>query len=111
MATPQVQTEPTAGDILDAYDSGDKDRMAAALVIVEASYDGASWASFVNESYGFKPLFCPPKGIALTGRQLLVMLRRSAKDHPAHDDVPPTEAIPMGLAVTMMAIDAFPCEH
>jgi hypothetical protein len=51
--------------------------------------DGLGWANAELRHRNTSPLFCPPDRLALTGTQLIDILRRAIKDDPQIGKYPP----------------------
>jgi hypothetical protein len=106
-ATLEATAEPslaTANDVLRAYERGDPLTRKSIEDVLKAEEDGLSWANawWANRHHD-SVLYCPPKNLALTGPQVLDILRRGVTDDPK------LRKSAYGLAVLIALRRTFPC--
>jgi hypothetical protein len=62
------------------------------------------WANtFLEEHRKEPPLYCVPPKLALTGEQIIDMLRKEIKDKPREAD------LEVGLVMMLLLQEVFPC--
>jgi hypothetical protein len=84
----------------DRVDTAEKHHLAERLLDMQY---GMAWANAVVEAETGTHLYCPPQTSALTGEQLIDMLRESAAQNPRLND------ISFGLAILSTLRKTFPC--
>ena len=76
-----THAEPTVNQFLKDYESAAPNRRALLEHTVSSVENGIGWAnSFLRHVEKQRPIYCPPDDVALTGRQLLDMMRVAAKE-------------------------------
>jgi hypothetical protein len=99
-----ARAESTASILLQLYDSGDAETKRSAAYGVSMVETGTSWANtaIANERKE-QPIYCPPAKLALTGDQLIDIIRREVSDHPS------VGTAPFGLVMIKALEKLFPC--
>lgn len=94
----------TANQILKSYSQGDQSTRQIIEYQMSSFDDAYGWANAELKSRRKQePLYCPPDKMALTGNQLLDVLRREVKDRPKNGEFP----VAMTLLVALQHV--FPC--
>ena len=65
--------------------------------------DGVSWANALLRSNNDHQIYCQPKRLALTGSEIVLMVRKLVEDDPEKGKAP------LALAVLIALIRTFPC--
>lgn len=97
-----ANAEMRTSRFLALYDSSDlksKAELESSIELVEA---GLAWASLYSEKQGGVSLYCTPKKVALTGSQLISILRKGKEDRSGTD-------VPFGLELLLALKAVFPC--
>ena len=88
---------------LEDYDGADiAEKQHLAERLLDMQY-GMAWTNAVVEAEAETHLYCPPQTTALTGEQLVDMLRKNAALDPRLND------ISFGLAILSTLRKTFPC--
>jgi hypothetical protein len=100
-----AHAESDVNKFLRDYDAGnvvERHRMSDYLSSIET---GMSWVNvFLAEDRKERPLYCPPNTLALTGDELVDILRRALEGSPEEG------SRPLGLVLMTALQKAFPCQ-
>ncbi len=105
-ATPVLAAQPqfvSTDEMLAAYDHGDDNARQLILLGLTQTEGGMELANAELKARGQAPLYCPPPQLALTGEQILDMLRRYDGNHPEIGQSS------YAVAILRAAEDVFPC--
>lgn len=104
LACTGARAEQTVNELLKDYDSAQPAKRTIIEAIVSQTENGISWANVYLKVYrNEKPLSCPPANFALTGSQIIDMLRREAGVSPQ------IGVSPFGFAIMIVVVKTFPC--
>jgi hypothetical protein len=99
-----ARAEVDVGKLLDIYDhSGNSADKSDIVNMVRSIQIGMMWANAFLEMRNEKPLYCSPRKMALTGEQIIDMLRREVIDKPSQANNP------TGLVMMQTFQEVFPC--
>jgi hypothetical protein len=104
LATTSASAEADVASYFKNYARASDSTQSFYRTVLSSYENGMAWANATLQEQGSKPLYCPPEKVALTGDQLLDILRRFALDRP------PIQKYPFGLALLEALRDAFPCK-
>jgi len=100
-----AHAESDVNKFLRGYDAGtlaERHRMSDYLSSIEL---GMSWVNvLLAEDRKERPLYCPPNTLALTGEQLVDILRKELEGSPEEG------SRPLGLVLMTALQKAFPCQ-
>src|SRR5689334_1227968 len=69
--------ETTAGNLIKVFKTADPAQKEVVRQLVSSTEDGFSWANnYIEGVRKAEPLYCQPKGLVLTGDQLIDMIQR-----------------------------------
>ena len=88
---------------LQAYDSADSTNRKTWELIFGNTANGINWANTVLFFRKQEPLYCPPDDFALTGPQVIEMLRELATSKPI------LATVPYGFAILLALQGKYPC--
>jgi hypothetical protein len=89
--------------LLQNYDTSDVNRDDIKRILL-ATNNGFAWANADLKYRKREPLYCPPGKLALTGEQLIDILRRKVRHDPAFG----SEYVGLGLLFALQ--ETFPCD-
>ena len=100
-----ARAETDANTLLRSYDAASPtDKQNIAFAVSQLEY-GLAWANgYLKATRKEAPLYCAPPNMALTGEQILDILRRDVKKTPSNG------IIPYGLAILDALHAVFPCQ-
>jgi len=99
----KAQSENGA-DLLRIYDSGGPEVQKITEMGLTNFQEGLAWANiFLEKSRHENPFYCAPANLALTGQQIINILRRAIKEQPYLGKTP------FRLATFMALQTTFPC--
>lgn len=98
-----AMAEYSVQEALEAYDSANPNDRKAWEAILGNTQNGINWANSVLFYRKQEPLYCPPDNFALTGSQVIEMLREltTSKQKIA--------TVPYGFAVLLALQSRYPC--
>src|SRR5215468_4082828 len=88
---------------LQAYDSADSTNRKTWELIFGNTANGINWANTVLFFRKQEPLYCPPDDFALSGPQVIEMLRELATSKPK------LATVPYGFAILLALQGKYPC--
>jgi hypothetical protein len=96
--------EGTASFLIRNYDTGTLELRQLLEMKVADIQNGISWTNiYLNTVRNEAEIYCPPAKVALTGGQIMDMLRRAIEEHPE------IGSQPFGLAILIALKTTFPC--
>jgi len=98
-----AMAEYNVSEALEAYDSANPNDRKTWELIFGNTQNGINWANSVLFYRKQEPLYCPPDDFALTGTQVIEMLRELATSKPK------LATVPYGLAILLTLQSRYPC--
>jgi hypothetical protein len=99
-----AMAEMNVSDLLRLYDAGNAGERRLIAHSVSQMEDGMSWVnSYLKSHRKDGEVYCIPEKLALTGDQVIEMLRRKVKELPGLSD------IPYGGVMLTVLRETFPC--
>jgi hypothetical protein len=103
IAATQARAEADVSTFLKTYDAARPTQQQTLREYLLWNYNGMDWANSSITLRDNRPLYCIPGKLALTGEQLVDMLRREAQEHPT------LWTKPVGLVLLYALNTIFPC--
>lgn len=100
----QIQRDDDTDHFLAAYDTASPHGKRTLEAYIGGLEQGARTVQSAFLHRGTTPLWCPPNKLALTGPQLVEMVRTEVKQNPK------VEASPPIVALLATLIEVFPCD-
>jgi hypothetical protein len=98
-----AMAEYNVNDALEAYDSANPNDRKTWELVFGNTQNGINWANSVLFYRKQQPLYCPPDNFALTGPQVVEMLRELATSKPK------LATVPYGFAILLALQSRYPC--
>jgi hypothetical protein len=98
-----AMAEYNVNEALQAYDSANPNDRKTWELIFGNTQNGINWANSVLFYRKQQPLYCPPDNFALTGSQVIEMLRELATSKPR------LATVPYGFAILLALQSRYPC--
>jgi hypothetical protein len=99
-----AKAEQTVNELLHDYDSSAPNKQRFIEMLVSQTENGLSRANvYLRGERKQAPLYCTPDKLALTGAQVIDILRQEVKTSPD------TGTVPFGLGVLIATVKVFPC--
>jgi hypothetical protein len=95
--------EYNVNEALQAYDSANPNDRKTWELIFGNTQNGINWANSVLFYRKQQPLYCPPDNFALTGSQVVEMLRELETSKPK------LATVPYGFAILLALQSRYPC--
>ena len=109
LSVSEARAEKTVTQLITTYDAASLADRYAIETALSQTENGMSWANAILISGRNEvPLYCSPKQIALTGSQIIDILKREAAGNPTLGQITFKEA-PFGMGIIWALADVFPC--
>jgi hypothetical protein len=98
-----AHAEMEARTLIDNYEKTSAENRWVLELLVASAENGLGWANAALKDKKSEPLYCVPDKLALTGHQLIDILKRHVSEKPSDG------SLPYALVLLSSLREAFPC--